>query len=84
MKFNRPKMGKALEWLGWLNVAHTLWTYGWGLQEAYSDASIRTYLGLIALEGLFFIGTGLFMVWLGCRVARPSQTTAKPDPPKTE
>jgi len=81
MSLSNQKIGKIVHWLGWFSVAHTLWTYGFGLQDAYSDASIRAYAWLIAIEGIFFLGAGLLVVWFGRRIARPVQI---PEPVQPE
>lgn len=72
MSLSNQQIGKVVQWLGWFSVAHTLWTYGFALQDTYSDASIRAYSFLIAIEGLFFLGGGLLVVWFGRRIARPA------------
>lgn len=81
MSLSNQTIGKVVQWLGWFSVAHSLWTYGFALLDANSDASIRAYAWLIAIEGIFFLGAGLLVVWLGRRIARPAQV---PEPVQAE
>ncbi len=70
MSLSNKQIGKVVQWAGWISVAHSVLRYGYALQDAYSDASIRAYAWLIAIEGIFFLSAGLFVVWLGRRIAR--------------
>jgi len=81
MSLSNQKIGKIVQGLGWFSVAHALWTYGFGLQDTFSDASVRAYAWLIAIEGFFFVGAGLLVVWIGRRIARPVQA---PEPAQPE
>lgn len=86
MNLSNQRIGKIVQWLGRFSVAQALFAYGSGLAYAESDPSVRAYSWLIALEVIFFVGVGLVVVWLGCRIAKPSRVpdTTQPEPPEKE
>ncbi len=73
MSLSNQKIGKVVQWVGWFSVAHSVLTYGYALMDTFSDASIRAYAWLIAIEGAFFLGMGLLIVWFGRRIARQAE-----------
>jgi hypothetical protein len=81
MSLSKQQIGKVIQWVGWFSVAHTLLTYGGALHDARSDASVRAYASLIALEGLVFLGSGLLIVWFGRWIVKTPELN-KPDQPE--
>ncbi len=73
----KPDMGKAIKLLGWLIVAYYAITYTLATYDTLADASVRAYAVLLIFEGVVHIAVGLFLVWLGARIAVRAETSDK-------
>lgn len=72
MSSSNQQIGKVVQWVGWISVALSILSYGYGFLNTVSDPSVSAYAGLIVLEGAFFLAIGLFIVWFGHRIGRPA------------
>lgn len=71
------KIGKAIRLFGWVVVVYYTVYYLFATVETLADASVRVYAMLIIFEGVVHIVGGLFLVWLGRRIARNTEPSDK-------
>jgi hypothetical protein len=62
---DKPSNGKIVQWIGWgISLIAFIYTI-MGYIDITSDASTRSFAPLILVEGAFFVGIGLVVVWVG-------------------